>query len=159
MSKATKSRNRTLWGSGRGQSLVEFALILPLLLVVAFIITEFGRALWIKNALTSAAGVAARAAIISNSANYRDVARVAANRFLDAQYMGTGSGTTIDFELLPIGNGQQSVRVRLSRPFSFIPGGEGGLPTTPGANGPFIGLGGFVIVGEAIMETQPNFGS
>lgn len=159
MSKATKSRSRTLWGSGRGQSLVEFAVILPLLLVVAFIITEFGRALWIKNALTSAAGAAARAAIISNATNYKNVATVAANRFLDAQYMGTASGTVIEFELSPIGNGQQSVRVRLTRPFSFIPGGGGGLPTTPGAHGPFIGLGGFNIVGEAIMETQPNFGS
>jgi Flp pilus assembly protein TadG len=161
MSKATKSRSRTLWGNGRGQSLVEFALILPLLLVVAFIITEFGRALWIKNALTSAAGVAARAAIVSNVTNYEKIAYDAADRVLDAQFMGLGDAypaTTIQTELKAIAGGQQAVTVRLRREFSFVPSGEGGLPTTPGAKGPFIGLGTFVIVGEAIMETQPNFG-
>ena len=158
MSMATKSRSRTLWGNGRGQSLVEFALVLPLLLVVAFIITEFGRALWIKNALTSAAGVAARAAIVSNSTNYKAVATVAANRLLDSQYMGTGAGTTIDFELLPIGNGQQSVKVRLSRAFSFIPGGGRGVPTEPGGKGARVGVGTITITGEAVMETQPTFG-
>ena len=53
--------------SDRGQSLVEFALVLPILLVVAFIITEFGRALWIKNLMTQAANQAARAAIVDGT--------------------------------------------------------------------------------------------
>ena len=39
----------------RGQSLVEFALILPMMLVVMFMITEFGRALYMYNVLASAA--------------------------------------------------------------------------------------------------------
>jgi Flp pilus assembly protein TadG len=52
-------------GSGRAQSLVEFAMVLPMLLVVGFIITEFGRALWIKNVLTQAAREGCRTAVVS----------------------------------------------------------------------------------------------
>jgi len=156
MSIATKSR--TLWGSGRGQSLVEFALVLPLLLVVAFMITEFGRALWIKNALTGAAGVGARAAIVSNAGSYQQVAIDAANRVLDSQNMGTSKGTIIETELNSIANGQQTVTVRLSRDFSFIPGGGRGVPTEPGGKGARVGVGTITITGEAVMETQPTFG-
>ena len=39
----------------RGQSLIEFALILPMMLVVMFMITEFGRALYTYNVLATAA--------------------------------------------------------------------------------------------------------
>jgi Flp pilus assembly protein TadG len=160
MSKATKSR--TLWSSGRGQSLVEFALILPLLLVVAFIITEFGRALWIKNVLTEAAGNAARAAIVSTSDNYKVAAQEAADRMLFPMGMGTKSGepSTVDAELLTQ-SGTQVVRVTITRTFRFIPGSAGdgsGLPTQPGARGNFIDLGNFTITGEAVMDTQPSFG-
>jgi Flp pilus assembly protein TadG len=161
MSKATKSR--ALWSSGRGQSLVEFALILPLLLVVAFIITEFGRALWIKNVLTEAAGNAARAAIVSNATDFEADAREAADRMLVPMGMGTTSAdpSSFDAEVLTQ-NGTQVVRVTITRTFSFIPGsaGKGGhqLPTNPGAQGPFINLGDFTITGESVMDTQPSFG-
>lgn len=161
MSKATRSR--TLWSSGRGQSLVEFALLLPLLLVVAFIITEFGRALWIKNVLTEAAGNAARAAIVSNAANYQAEALKAADRMLVPMGLGTTSEypSSVEAEILTQ-DGTQVVRVTITRNFSFIPGsaGEGGnqLPTTPGARGPFIDLTNFLITAESVMDTQPSFG-
>lgn len=158
MKKATKSR--ALWSSAAGQSLVEFALILPLLLVVAFIITEFGRALWIKNVLTEAAGNAARAAIVSNDTEYQAVAEEAANRMLVPMAMGTTSDvpSTVTAQILNQG-GTQVIRVTIQRQFSFIPGGGGGgLPTTPGAQGPFINLTTFLITGEAVMDTQPAFG-
>ena len=159
MSKATRSR--TLWSSGRGQSLVEFALLLPLLLVVAFIITEFGRALWIKNMLTQAVGQAARAAIVSTSGSYQGAAETAANRLLGPVGMGTESTdpSEIFASLDPPGN-PQYVKIRMTRWFSFIPGGgvNRELPTTPGARGPYIGLGRFEIVAETTMDLQPGFG-
>lgn len=150
-----------LGSSERGQSLVEFAMVLPLLLVVAFIITEFGRALWIQNVLTEAAGNATRAAIVSTAATYQQVAEDAANRILDASNMGTTSpgGTTVTATLVDPGTADQCVRVRVTRDFSFIPGGGGGgLPTTPfaGSNNK-IALGTFTIGGESVMETQPAF--
>jgi Flp pilus assembly protein TadG len=49
----------------RGQSVVEFALVLPLLLLLVFGITEFGRAWLTQNILTSAAREGARLAIVT----------------------------------------------------------------------------------------------
>ena len=49
----------------RGQSVIEFALILPLLLVVLFGITEFGRAWMTVNILTSAAREGCRLAVVT----------------------------------------------------------------------------------------------
>lgn len=51
----------------RGQSLVEFALILPIFLVVMFMITEFGRALFQYNVLVTATRAGARAGVIAGS--------------------------------------------------------------------------------------------
>jgi Flp pilus assembly protein TadG len=49
----------------RGQSVVEFALVLPLLLLILFGITEFGRAWMTANILTSAAREGARLAVVT----------------------------------------------------------------------------------------------
>ena len=148
--------------SDRGQSLVEFAMVLPLLLVLAFVITEFGSALWIQNVLTEAAGNAARAAIVSSPSTYQQVAEDAANRILDASGMGTGApqgAATVTASLVDEGGGDLAVRVRVTRDFSFIPGGAGGgLPTTPFAGkSNKIALGTFTIGGESLMDTQPSF--
>ena len=49
----------------RGQSVIEFALVLPLLLVLVFGITEFGRAWMAVNVLTSAAREGCRLAVVT----------------------------------------------------------------------------------------------
>lgn len=49
----------------RGQSLIEFALVLPILLLVVFGITEFGRAIMVKNVLHTASREGARLAAVS----------------------------------------------------------------------------------------------
>jgi len=49
----------------RGQSVVEFALVFPLILLVLFGITEFGRAWATQNVLSSAAREGARIAIVT----------------------------------------------------------------------------------------------
>jgi Flp pilus assembly protein TadG len=51
--------------SNRGQAVVEFALVFPLLLVVCFGITEFGRAWMTMNILTSAAREGVRLAAVT----------------------------------------------------------------------------------------------
>lgn len=60
----------------RGQSVVEFALVLPLLLVLVFGITEFGRAWLTMNVLTSAAREGARLAVVTAPDEGRVIARV-----------------------------------------------------------------------------------
>src|SRR5919202_6635011 len=47
-----------------GAAIVEFAIVLPLLLLLVFGIADFGRALFIKNNLTSAARSGARVAAV-----------------------------------------------------------------------------------------------
>jgi hypothetical protein len=51
--------------SNRGQAVIEFALVLPLLLLVCFGITEFGRAWMTMNILTSAAREGVRLAAVT----------------------------------------------------------------------------------------------
>ena len=55
----------TLIRGNRGNAMVEFALVLPLLLVVCFGITEFGRAWMTMNILTSAAREGVRLAVVT----------------------------------------------------------------------------------------------
>ena len=52
----------------RGQSMVEFALILPLLLIVMFGIVDFGRAIFAYNSVSNAARSAARVAVVNQTA-------------------------------------------------------------------------------------------
>lgn len=49
----------------RGNAVVEFALVLPILLVILFGITEFGRAIMTKNILHTASREGARLAAVS----------------------------------------------------------------------------------------------
>lgn len=52
-------------GNRRGSSVVEFALMLPLILLLIFGITEFGRAWMTVNVMHSAAREAARLAVVT----------------------------------------------------------------------------------------------
>jgi Flp pilus assembly protein TadG len=49
----------------RGQSLVEFALVLPLFLLLFFAIVDMGRAVFVYNSVTNAAREGARLAIVN----------------------------------------------------------------------------------------------
>ena len=53
--------------SERGQNLVEFALVIPVLLLLVFGIAEFGRAWMTQNIMTGAAREAARIAVVQAS--------------------------------------------------------------------------------------------
>ena len=81
-------RIKNLYRSQKGQSLVEFVLVLPIFIILLFGIMEFGRIWETMNVLTSAAREGARVAAVTNpdagaatsaaqnlltSANIRDV--------------------------------------------------------------------------------------
>ena len=51
--------------NNNGQALVEFAIILPLLMLLVFGIIEFGRFLYLKNSVTNAAREGARLAAVT----------------------------------------------------------------------------------------------
>lgn len=62
----------------RGQSLVEFALILPVLIVTLLGMLDFGRAIYAYNAVSEAARNGARVAIVNQTPS--DICLVAAGR-------------------------------------------------------------------------------
>ena len=102
-----------------GQSVVEFALILPVLLLMVLGIIEFGRLLETTNVLTSAAREGVRAAAISTP----DVSQVnnAANNILSANNI-TGASISVNG---PNANREVTVTVQITyTPLtgSFIPG-------------------------------------
>lgn len=69
-----RKTGRTKLKDELGQGLVEFALVVPMLLILVFGIAEFGRAWMTKNILTGAAREAVRIAVVSNNGNVIDTA-------------------------------------------------------------------------------------
>lgn len=60
----------------RGATLLEFAICATVFLTVMFTVIEFGRALWVHNALSDAARRGARYAVIHNAASGDQVKNV-----------------------------------------------------------------------------------
>lgn len=69
----TRKRNKK---GQRGASLLEFAIAATVFLTVLFAIVEFGRALWVHNALTDAARRGARYAVLHKATDIEDVKKV-----------------------------------------------------------------------------------
>jgi len=62
--------------SERGASLVEFSIAATVFLTVLFAIVEFGRVLWVHNALTDAARRGARYAVLHKASDVDDVKKI-----------------------------------------------------------------------------------
>ena len=69
-------RTRPCKSSERGAALLEFAIGATVFLTVAFAVIEFGRALWIHNALADAARRGARYAVIHSATDSASVQNV-----------------------------------------------------------------------------------
>jgi Flp pilus assembly protein TadG len=130
--------------SDRGTAAVEFALIVPVLLLIIFGIIDFGRALNAQISLTGAAREGVRLAALGYS-NAEIEARVAA-----AAPSLSGITTTV-VESCPPGAGPTAdAQVDVSYPFSFI--------TPIGAIASFIGgssLGApIVLTAQGVMSCE-----
>jgi Flp pilus assembly protein TadG len=69
-------RNRPFKSGERGSTLLEFAIGATVFLSVMFAVLEFGRALWVHNALTDAARRGARYAVIHAATDAASVENV-----------------------------------------------------------------------------------
>lgn len=78
-----------------GQTLVEFALILPVLFLLMFAIIEAGRYLFLKNGVTNAAREVARRAVVTNPLDAASVVAIKTD-------MMSGTGINLDYiEIIP----------------------------------------------------------
>jgi Flp pilus assembly protein TadG len=116
-SSSRKSARMARLGGNAGNAVIEFALVFPLLLLVVFGISEFGRALRTVQALNSAAREGARLAAVTAPDQGAVTARV--NEVLAAAQV-TPSGTTV---VGPSGGGlEQTVTVTVTSDFEVLSG-------------------------------------
>jgi hypothetical protein len=104
-----------VYKNNKGNAVLEFALVLPLLLLILFGITEFGRAIMTTNTLNSAAREGARLAAVSPLSDSLAV-RARIMEVLDAANV-VPSG--IDVQYLPA----DLVRVRVATDFQILSAG------------------------------------
>lgn len=114
-------------GKRRGQSMVELALVLPILLLIVLGLIEFGRAFFIYTVVSNAAREGARFGIIE-PANAEGIQSAAESRLIlvapeavsiTVSY-DDGDGAGEYFDPLLISPGQSRVRVNVSYEFSMI---------------------------------------
>ena len=99
-----------------GQSLIEFALVLPILLLVVFGITEFGRAIMTVNVLNTASREGARLAAVSPVSDSLSVqSRVV--EVLQAANIDVANIKEIKIEFAPA---DKSVRVTVTVDFEVL---------------------------------------
>lgn len=106
----------------RGVALIETALTLPLLLLVAVGIFEFGKAYQTWQVLTNAAREGARVAVLPNAAAGASAARVQAY-LQSGQLSGWAAATTVQTTVsVAIGGGVNAPasRVTVTYPFAFV---------------------------------------
>ena len=101
----------------RGQSVIEFAMVLPLLLLVVFGITEFSRAWMTVNILTQASREGARLAVVTAP----DVALVTARV---NEVCNAAGVTTTGITVVPPASSdpERRVTVTVQADFQVIPG-------------------------------------
>jgi Flp pilus assembly protein TadG len=104
MIRSTDSRR-----DGRGQALVELALILPILLMLLLGIFEFGRAWNTKQVMTDAAREGARLAVVQNNdIDQDDVKAAVATHLSRAGIPGTAVTISFDENPPPAGHWRES---------------------------------------------------
>lgn len=89
-------RVRAALKSEKGQSLVEFALVVPMLLVLVFGIAEFGRAWMTRNILTGAAREAVRVLAVPAPAGGVSAASTRATAVLASAGISTDNVLVVD---------------------------------------------------------------
>ena len=136
----------------RGQSLIEFALILPMMLVVMFMITEFGRALYTYNVLATAARAAARVAVVSGSGSYQTKGQDRALEILRSARLDTGATLNVAVQDNYNGSGVKVVVCTITRPFTWAINGP--IPVNAGASSATVSKTGLNMSAQAIMKTE-----
>jgi Flp pilus assembly protein TadG len=143
---------KTKFRDDRGQSLVEFALTLPMLLVVMFMITEFGRALYQYNVMAQATREGARTAVVSSSGGAAGAGRTRMDTFMSEAGLNT-TGLTREVTVVTNFNstGTTVVRATADMPFRWIL--QGDMPITADGSST-VSPSGLNLHAETIMRAE-----
>ena len=107
--------------SSRGQALVEFALVMPLLLILIIAVFEFGRAWNLHQTITDAAREGARKAVIANNTVTQDSVIVAISGRVAASAFDPASAAVSFPDGFHTGtNNITSVRIEYPFRFTFL---------------------------------------
>ena len=109
-------RIKTCRENERGSTLVEFALGVTVFVIAMFAVLEFGRALWVHNALTDAARRGARYAVLHSQASAAQVKNVVVygNEGGSGQPLVSNLSTTdvdVDYDGFGLNGGTVSVSI------------------------------------------------
>lgn len=122
------------WRSERGSIMVEFAMVLPIFLLIAWCVIDFGRAFYTSNSLSAAVREGARTAAIYDYNNPGDsTAGIAAAKARVAATFNSFGGSPVATDSIKVildkGAGKLSVQVKgyvwsTSTPINVISGGK-----------------------------------
>jgi len=101
-----------------GQAMVEFAIVLPLLLMLTIAVFEFGRAYHVYHAVTDAARLGARSAVVAEPNTTQDSVYSIVRRALARSSIDTGSAT-ITLSGWRAGTGTPAT-VTIQAPYQFV---------------------------------------
>lgn len=147
-----KSNRIRFLRDSRGQSLVEFALILPMMLVVMFMITEFGRALYMYQMLSAASRLGARQAAVSGSANAVANGKAAMLDLLKKAKMDTGATFDITIDDNYNASGTKVVIATATRPFTWA--FQGPLMVNPNSGASTVNKSALTLQGKSIFKAE-----
>lgn len=102
----------------RGQAMVEFAIVLPLLLILLIGVFEFGRAWNVYHAVTDAARLGARSAVVADPVTTQDSVYAIIKRALRRASIDT-TNTTITLTGWRAGSGTPAT-VNIQVPYQFV---------------------------------------
>ncbi len=133
---------RRIRATDTGQSLVEFAMVLPLFLVLLFALVDFGRAFYGWLVITNAAREGARAGAVAPHKDDWPIMQTAIYKSMCNPYPGSCSVSPSKLTLTSTGvNGARGnqISVQINYAFTYatpigsiiklVPGGGGGLAT------------------------------
>lgn len=105
--------------SQRGAALIETAITIPMVLLVAVGIFEFGRAYQTWQVLTNAAREGARVSIIASSTD-ADVTTAVGNYMTAGQINGAATATVIVNRTVAFGPTSTASKITINYPFNFM---------------------------------------
>ena len=142
-----------------GAAALEFALVLPLLVILLFGIIDFGYLMFVVSTMNNAAREGARrGAVEAVNGNVVSSATLAAQRYLNAAGLGTGCRvncpTTAATFVAPVGNTQGDVTVTVTLAQAR---GISGFTyrVMPGSTNPFNNMGAIRAVSQMRWELSP----